>query len=42
MDLISKIKSKEPGFENIHFLEVIDCPRGCAMGCGSQKQKEKK
>ena len=42
MDLLSKIKAKEPGFENIHFLEVMACPGGCAMGGGSPKAKGKK
>ena len=42
MDLISKVKSKEPGFENIHFLEVMACPGGCVMGGGSPKAKGKK
>jgi NADH-quinone oxidoreductase subunit G len=42
MDLLAKIKAKEPGFENIHFLEVMACPGGCAMGGGSPKAKGKK
>ena len=42
MNLLSKIKSKEPGFENIHFLEVMACPGGCVMGGGSPKAKGKK
>ena len=42
MDLISKVESKEPGFENIHFLEVMACPGGCVMGGGSPKAKGKK
>ena len=39
MDLLAKIKEKEPGFENIHFLEVMACPGGCAMGGGSPRAK---
>ena len=39
MDLLAKIKNKEPGFENIHFLEVMACPGGCAMGGGSPRAK---
>ena len=42
MDLLAKIKAKEPGFEQIHFLEVMACPGGCAMGGGSPKAKGKK
>ena len=42
MELLDKIKKKEPGFENIHFLEVMACPGGCAMGGGSPKAKGKK
>ena len=42
MNLLSKIKAKEPGFENIHFLEVMACPGGCVMGGGSPKAKGKK
>ena len=42
MDLLAKIKNKEPGFENIHFLEVMACPGGCAMGGGSPRAKGKK
>ena len=42
MDLLDKIKNKEPGFETIHFLEVMACPGGCAMGGGSPKAKGKK
>ena len=42
MDLLAKIKAKEPGFENIHFLEVMACPGGCVMGGGSPKAKGKK
>ena len=42
MDLLEKIKNKEPGFETIHFLEVMACPGGCAMGGGSPKAKGKK
>ena len=42
MKLLSKIQSKEPGFENIHFLEVMSCPGGCAMGGGSPRAKGKK
>ena len=42
MDLIDKIQKKEKGFENIHFLEVMACPGGCAMGGGSPKAKGKK
>ena len=42
MDLLAKIKAKEPGFENIQFLEVMACPGGCAMGGGSPKAKGKK
>ena len=40
MKLLSKIQ--EPGFENIHFLEVMSCPGGCAMGGGSPTAKGKK
>ena len=32
MDLLAKIQAKEPGFENIHFLEVMACPGGCLGG----------
>jgi hypothetical protein len=42
MDLLAKIKNKDPGFENIHFLEVMACPGGCAMGGGSPRAKGKK
>jgi NADH-quinone oxidoreductase subunit G len=42
MDLLAKIKDKEPGFENIHFLEVMACPGGCAMGGGSPRAKGQK
>jgi len=42
MDLLAKIKNKEAGFENIHFLEVMACPGGCAMGGGSPRAKGKK
>ena len=42
MELLDKISKKEPGFENIHFLEVMACPGGCAMGGGSPKAKGKK
>ena len=42
MDLLAKIKAKEPGFEKIHFLEVMACPGGCVMGGGSPKAKGKK
>ena len=42
MDLLAKIKNKEPGFENIHFLEVMACPGGCAMGGGSPRAKGQK
>ena len=42
MDLLDKIQKKEKGFENIHFLEVMACPGGCAMGGGSPKAKGKK
>jgi len=42
MELLAKIKDKEPGFENIHFLEVMACPGGCAMGGGSPRAKGKK
>ena len=42
MALLEKIKNKEPGFETIHFLEVMACPGGCAMGGGSPKAKGKK
>ena len=42
MDLLDKIQAKEPGFEDIHFLEVMACPGGCAMGGGSPKAKGKK
>ena len=42
MDLLAKIKAKEPGFENIHFLEVMACPGGCVMGGGSPKAKGRK
>ena len=42
MDLLAKIKAKEPGFENIHFLEVMACPGGCIAGGGSPKAKGKK
>ena len=39
MELLAKIKEKAPGFENIHFLEVMACPGGCAMGGGSPRAK---
>jgi len=42
MLLLEKIKNKEPGFEKIHFIEVMACPGGCAMGGGSPKAKGKK
>ena len=42
MDLLAKIQAKEPGFENIHFLEVMACPGGCVGGGGSPKAKGKK
>ena len=42
MELLEKIRTKEPGFENIHFLEVMACPGGCAVGGGSPKPKGKK
>ena len=42
MDLLAKIQAKEPGFENIHFLEVMACPGGCVIGGGSPKAKGKK
>ena len=42
MDLLSKIQNKEPGFEEIHFLEVMACPGGCVVGGGSPKAKGKK
>lgn len=42
MDLLAKVQAKEPGFEEIHFLEVMACPGGCAMGGGSPKAKGKK
>ena len=42
MDLLEKIRNKEPGFEEIHFLEVMACPGGCVMGGGSPKAKGKK
>ena len=42
MDLLAKVQAKEPGFENINFLEVMACPGGCAMGGGSPKAKGKK
>ena len=42
MDLLAKIKEKAPGFENIHFLEVMACPGGCAMGGGSPRAKGQK
>ena len=35
MDLLAKIEAKEPGFEDIHFLEVMACPGGCVVGGGS-------
>ena len=35
MDLLAKIKAKEPGFEQIHFLEVMACPGGCVAGAGT-------
>ena len=35
MDLLAKIQAKEPGFENIHFLEVMACPGGCIGGAGT-------
>ena len=41
MDLLDKIQKKEPGFENIHFLEVMAFPGGCAIG-GHLKPKVKK
>ena len=40
MDLLEKVKNKEPGFENIHFLEVMACPGGCVGGGGSPKAKK--
>ena len=42
MDLINKVKNKEEGFENIHFIEVMACPGGCVVGGGSPKPKGKK
>ena len=42
MELLAKIQAKEPGFENIHFLEVMACPGGCVIGGGSPKAKGKK
>ena len=42
MELLAKIQAKEPGFENIHFLEVMACPGGCAAGGGSPRAKGKK
>ena len=42
MDLLAKIEAKEPGFEDIHFLEVMACPGGCVVGGGSPKAKGKK
>lgn len=42
MTLLAYIKDKEPGFENIHFIEVMACPGGCVMGGGSPKGKGKK
>ena len=42
MDLLAKIKEKAPGFENIHFLEVMAFPGGCIAGGGSPKAKGKK
>ena len=42
MNLIKKIKAKEAGFENIHFVEVMACPGGCVAGGGSLKAKTKK
>jgi NADH-quinone oxidoreductase subunit G len=42
MNLIKKIKAKEAGFENIHFVEVMACPGGCVAGGGSPKAKTKK
>ena len=41
MKLLDKIKNKEPGFEVIHFIEVMACPGGCVMGGGSPKAKGK-
>ena len=42
MDLLAKIEAKEPGFEDIHFLEVMACPGGCVVGGCSPKAKGKK
>jgi len=42
MKLIKNIKAKAPGFENIHFVEVMACPGGCVAGGGSPKAKTKK
>lgn len=42
MELINKVKNKEKGFENIHFIEVMACPGGCVVGGGSPKPKGKK
>ena len=42
MLLLEKIHAKEPGFEDILFLEVMACPGGCVVGGGSPKPKGKK
>ena len=42
MDLIAKVRAKEPGFENLHFIEVMACPGGCVIGGGSPRPKGKK
>ena len=41
MEALAKIQAKEPGFEELHFLEVMACPGGCVMGGGSPKVKGK-
>ena len=40
MDLLEKVKNKEPGFEKIHFIEVMACPGGCVLGGGSPRAKK--
>jgi len=41
-NLIQNMKKKAPGFENLHFVEVMACPGGCVAGGGSPKAKSKK
>jgi NADH-quinone oxidoreductase subunit G len=40
--VIAKIRTKDPEFANVKFVEVMACPGGCVCGGGAPKAKTKK